>query len=135
LRLTVVGGAEDQRIDVSWSDLQKDRGWSDTTWRRVRGGVDEAEFKSEARVWFLMGSDYFITRTGWYFEPAAHVMVISVGERRLRFEPGSIFGEFHDGPPPREVMATFDITDYLTGAKQPLPLEWPADRPSRLESR
>jgi hypothetical protein len=132
VRLAIVGAGAHDEPRVYWSGPLDGGGWGDSPWEQL--GADSAEFSSTSRLHTTESVGRFSYAVHWWFRPN-HLIVVAIGERRFRFEAGFIFGEHGSGAPPRELSATLDIGGYLSGAKEPPPLEWPPDQPGPDQGR
>jgi hypothetical protein len=124
LRLSVTGsGPASGTPHVYWSSLSSGS-WFDSPWERVRTARGVTEYRSTGGLVLYTNLGYFENRWTWHFEDYPLVVIVAQG-KRFRFDPGALFGRGQGLPD--MLAATIDIDSYVSGAKQPTPVDWPPD--------
>ena len=130
MRLTVTGLPKGETPQVVWSHPEWDRSrrvWVEEPWESVEADGTGNVFRSVGWAQMSIHSRLFSSSGGWYFGGFEdRLIVIVVGGKRFRFEARSIFGKY-PVPRPEEFAATFDISDYLSGKKEPPGVDYPPD--------
>ncbi|HTU27721.1 MAG TPA: hypothetical protein VMF30_20080 [Pirellulales bacterium] len=119
LRLTLTGWRQREPPRVYWWGALPDRtGVGYSAWKSVHT-MGDASFASGSMLDTEGLSNWYFSCSSWSLNPPACVIVVA-GEQTLSFDAGFLFGRRGRGQPPRKLDTTFDIGEYLSGAK-PLP--------------